>query len=55
MPYMLIVGDREAQAGTVSVRLRTGENLGAQALDSFVALVKAVNDSRIQELTPATG
>ena len=55
VPYMLIVGDREAQAGTVSVRLRTGENLGAQALDSFVALVKAVNDSRIQELTPATG
>ena len=55
VPYMLIVGDREAQAGTVSVRLRTGENLGAQALDSFVALVKAVNDSRILELTPATG
>ena len=55
VPYMLIVGDREAQAGTVSVRLRTGQNLGARPLDSFVTLVKAVNDSRIQELTPATG
>ena len=55
VPYMLIVGDREAQAGTVSVRLRTGENQGPQPLDSFVTLVKAVTDSRSQELTPATG
>ena len=54
VPYMLIVGDREAQAGTVSVRLRTGENIGAQPLDSFVTLVKAVTESRSQELTPAT-
>ena len=54
VPYMLIVGDREAQAGTVSVRLRTGENVGAQPLDSFVTLVKAVTESRSQELTPAT-
>jgi threonyl-tRNA synthetase len=34
-PYMLIVGDKEAQNDQVSVRLRTGEDLGAQPLDEF--------------------
>jgi threonyl-tRNA synthetase len=36
IPYMLIVGDREAQAGEVSVRLRTEENLGAMPVDQFL-------------------
>ena len=29
VPYMLITGDREAEAGTASVRLRSGEDLKA--------------------------
>ena len=29
VPYMLVVGDKEAEANTVNVRLRNGENLGA--------------------------
>jgi threonyl-tRNA synthetase len=33
VPYMLVVGEREAQEGTVSVRLRTGEDLKAIALE----------------------
>lgn len=37
IPYMLIVGDREAEAGEVSVRLRTEEDLGAMPLAAFVA------------------
>lgn len=36
IPYMLIVGDREAAAGTVAVRLRTGEDLGAMSLEAFL-------------------
>lgn len=36
IPYMLIVGDREAEAGEVSVRLRTEENLGAMPVDQFL-------------------
>jgi threonyl-tRNA synthetase len=40
IPYMLIVGDREAEAGTVSVRLRTEENLGAKPLDDFIAMAQ---------------
>ena len=37
IPYMLILGDKEVEAGAVSVRLRNGENLGAKPLDEFVA------------------
>ena len=37
IPYMLVVGDREAESGSVSVRLRSEENLGAMAVDQFLA------------------
>jgi hypothetical protein len=33
---MLVVGDREAEAGTVSVRTRSGGDQGAVAVDDFV-------------------
>jgi threonyl-tRNA synthetase len=36
IPYMLIVGDREAESGHVSVRLRTGENFGGVSLKEAV-------------------
>ncbi len=36
IPYMLILGDREAAAGTVSVRLRSEENLGAMPVEDFL-------------------
>ena len=35
IPYLLIVGDRDAAAGNVSVRLRTDEDLGAMPVDDF--------------------
>ena len=37
VPYMLVAGDREAAEGTVSVRSRSGGDLGARAVDTFVA------------------
>ena len=37
VPYMLVVGDREAETGTVSVRTRTGGDQGASAVIDFVA------------------
>ncbi len=37
VPYMLIIGDKEQAAGTVSVRLRSGEDLGPQSPDSLIA------------------
>ena len=37
IPYMLVVGDREAAEGTVAVRSRAGGDLGARPVDEFVA------------------
>ena len=39
LPYMLVVGDREAENGTVAVRTRSGEDLGAMPLDDFLAKI----------------
>ena len=39
IPYMLVVGDKEAESGSVAVRTRTGEDLGAMPLDEFLAKV----------------
>jgi len=36
IPYMLVLGDREAAEGAVAVRLRSGEDLGAMPLEAFV-------------------
>jgi threonyl-tRNA synthetase len=51
VPYMLVVGDREAEAGTVAVRLRSNENLGAMPLDAFVAIMSARVRERSLSLT----
>ena len=47
IPYMLVIGDREVEAGTVAVRLRSGENLGAIAIDDFIARVNEDSKNRI--------
>ena len=39
IPYMLVVGDRDMEASTVSVRTRGGEDLGAMSLGDFSALL----------------
>ncbi|OOG54958.1 threonine--tRNA ligase [Rhodanobacter sp. B05] len=36
VPYLLVVGDREKETGTVSVRTRSGEDLGSMPLAGFV-------------------
>jgi threonyl-tRNA synthetase len=41
IPYMLVVGDREMEAGTVSVRGRSGANLGAMAVPQVIELIRA--------------
>lgn len=49
IPYMLIMGDRDAAANTVSVRLRTDEDLGAMSAEDFGALVqRVVNDKSVE-------
>lgn len=39
VPYLVVVGEREAQENAVAVRTRKGEDLGAMSLDSFVSLL----------------
>jgi threonyl-tRNA synthetase len=39
VPYMLVVGDREAQAGQVSVRHRKHADQGVQTLDAFLEMI----------------
>jgi threonyl-tRNA synthetase len=46
VPYMMVVGDKEIESGTVSVRLRTGEDLGSQSFDEFVGRMKSLIASR---------
>jgi threonyl-tRNA synthetase len=47
VPYMLVIGDREAENGQVAVRLRNGKNLGAISMADFVARVQdAVDEKR---------
>jgi threonyl-tRNA synthetase len=41
-PYMLIVGDKEVESATVSVRLRSGEDLGGQTIAAFREMARAV-------------
>lgn len=46
LPYMLIVGDKEAEEGTVSVRSRKAGDLGAKTQDEFIKFIKEEIDSR---------
>jgi threonyl-tRNA synthetase len=55
VPWMLVIGKREVDAGTVSVRLRSGEDLGAMPIDAFLALSTPVIQQRSLTLQQARG
>jgi threonyl-tRNA synthetase len=46
VPYMLIIGDREIENEQVSVRLRSGENLGGIPIADFIALAQAAIEEK---------
>ena len=46
IPYMLVVGDRDMENGTVSVRTRKGEDLGAMTLEDFSAKLRQIVDEK---------
>ncbi|HJT61019.1 MAG TPA: threonine--tRNA ligase [Burkholderiales bacterium] len=50
LPYQVVVGDKEVQAGTVAVRTRSGEDLGAMPLEAFIARL----DSEMRALAKAS-
>jgi len=46
IPYMLVVGEREASEGTVAVRLRSGKDLGPMRLEKFIERIAKEAESR---------
>ncbi len=50
IPYMLVVGAREQEAGEVALRLRTGEDLGGQKLETVVGRIRERAAERSREL-----
>ncbi len=46
MPYMLVIGDKEMEAGTVSPRARDGQNLGAMPVEQFIAFVQEMCEKK---------
>ena len=55
VPYMLIIGAREANQQQVAVRQRSGEDLGSMSLDSFVTRVQQEIDSALRRHPGTTG
>ena len=49
VPYMVVVGDRDMENGTVSPRHRSAGDLGAMAFDDFEALLKKVVDEKLKD------
>jgi threonyl-tRNA synthetase len=47
LPYLLVAGDREMQAGYVAVRTRKGEDLGSMPVEAFIERIKAEIDSKV--------
>ena len=41
IPYILVIGEKEAQAGGVNVRLRNGENVGLKSVSEVAAMIRA--------------
>ena len=46
IPYMLVIGDKEAEAGTVSVRTRAGGDEGVMSAEEFMTKLKGEISSR---------
>ena len=49
VPYMVVVGDRDMENGTVSPRHRADGDLGAMTLDAFTAVLKDVVDNKLKK------
>jgi threonyl-tRNA synthetase len=49
IPYMLVIGDREVEAGKVALRVRGGEDRGAIPVKEFVEYARKVVEEKLQE------
>jgi threonyl-tRNA synthetase len=46
IPYMLVIGDKEVEAGSVAPRMRDGQNLGSLPVDEFIALLREICEKK---------
>lgn len=46
IPYMLVIGDKEVEAGAVAPRARDGQNLGSMPVDEFIRLIQDQCDKK---------
>ena len=46
IPYMVVVGDKDMENNTVSIRHRSGKDLGAMSQEEFVALLREAVDTK---------
>ncbi|WP_201578253.1 threonine--tRNA ligase [Psychrobacter immobilis] len=53
VPYMLVLGDKEVETGSVNVRTREGENLGVMSVAEFITLVQTAVGKKGRQ-TPKT-
>ena len=54
VPYLLVVGDKEIENGTVAVRTRDGEDLGSMTIEEVISLFQCDTDKRSRELETNT-
>ncbi|MGB0662837.1 MAG: threonine--tRNA ligase [Pontibacterium sp.] len=46
VPFLLVIGDKEVESGSVAVRTRKGDNLGTLSLDEFIAHLRQTVESK---------
>ena len=54
VPYLLVVGDKEIENGTVAVRTRDGEDLGSMTIEEVISLFQRDTDKRSREFETNT-
>jgi threonyl-tRNA synthetase len=54
VPYLLVVGDKEIENGTVAVRTRDGEDLGSMTIEEVISLFQCDTEKRSRELETNT-
>jgi threonyl-tRNA synthetase len=50
VPYLLVVGEREKEAGTVAVRDRNGQDLGTLTIDAVGTALQKMDQARVNTL-----
>ncbi|MCC6347613.1 MAG: threonine--tRNA ligase, partial [Nitrospirales bacterium] len=54
VPYLVIIGDKEREEGRLTVRKRSGENIGPFTLDDFMAIIKEEIENKGQQAAGRT-